>query len=597
MINVSQEYLDAVSAPIQRWRVKGYSVAFGGEFGEDAILKDSFSLSNRCADTTLKMGGVFIGELNLSMLIPQNENVDIIGASIDVSVGVNVSQTLTERYEEIEFKDFTIAEAKKTGNIIAITAYDKMSFFDAPYDDAIHITSGTAFEFLQTACATCGVELETSQQEINAMPNGNRTLNLSTKNDVSTWRDLISWIAITLGGFAVINHDAKLEVRSVCKPDADAIITPQERFKSFAVGEYIDFFGITTTNNKGKKKIYKRFDSSTQEEDAGHLLVDVGNNPFIQGSSSIEMWQSVANSLQYGQTVEFTMERYCGVEYQLGDKLHFAGGVAGLDGKDGYIHSIHWTTKGCTIQGFSGRYSPSKADKRADGLASELSDTEAQEVKYYVYINNREYNIGQGEDEQLIGLTYATVGGGYIIFQCEIHAECNGKIEFSYYINDVLMDWKPHDVYDGAKREHIISLMMPINTSANTVYDFELWAHCVDGSAKIKIRDLRAIIWGQGLASSDNWNGRIRVSDEFSRIQLGGIDVESYEEDVSLTTAIPIRVEVNESMSNVVPIQRVSIYNNMQETIYFNRRFAENYTWEEFELNTWQEAEDNFLWD
>ena len=35
MLNVSQEYLDAVQAPIQRWRVKGYSLAFSGEFGED----------------------------------------------------------------------------------------------------------------------------------------------------------------------------------------------------------------------------------------------------------------------------------------------------------------------------------------------------------------------------------------------------------------------------------------------------------------------------------------------------------------------------------------------------------------------------------
>lgn len=607
MVNVSEDYIAVRSEPVHQLSVKG--TISGGmlndpiNFTAENILSDTFKITNRCHDgKDLVLGSTYIGELDCIF----------VGLEIsdwrDVVISVQVGMLVNDEYEWVNAGVYFLAEAKNVQRGVEIVAYDALSKFDVDvFDedgDSAYVHKGdekSVYDWVKLCCDQCHISLATSEYDIEEMCTTD-IWKLSILRGIATYRDLLHFILEVNALFCFANGNGALEVREYLSADVppDDVIDYDRRFMDSSFSNYeVIYRGVRYTNPK-TKRVYK------YEASLGNgYLIDLGSNPFLYRATKAEtkalMRDLVDNSIIGLNYVPFRITISSGMEYQLGDILRMTNGTAGSSSNSCVMSYVFQLNKGVTLECVGSNPALSGGESKEARMIEDIEESEdipsGAAIKYYVFINDREYNIGQGDNKQLIGLTFGTVDGGYVVFQCEIHAECNGKIDFSYYINDVLMDWKPHDVYDGAKREHIISLMMPINTSANTIYDFELWAHCIDGSAKIKVRDLRAIIWGQGLAATDEWNGRIRVEDEFSRLQLGGVTVESFSENVGLNTAVPIRAEVNESMSKVVPIQRVSIYNNVQEAIYFNRRFAENYTWEEFELNTWQEAEDNFLWD
>lgn len=114
----------------------------------------------------------------LNMPIARNSWV---GGTITLQVGLKLAGGL---YEFVPVGTYTIAEAKHSRSGVEIVAYDNMSRFDRLL--SFDTTYGTPYELLTAICASCLVELGMTEEEVETLPNGTRTLGIYAKNDCQT---------------------------------------------------------------------------------------------------------------------------------------------------------------------------------------------------------------------------------------------------------------------------------------------------------------------------------------------------------------------------------------------------------------------------
>ena len=103
---------------------------------------------------------------------------------------------------------YDVDEAKYNGSLITLNLYDHMHRFDKPYSLSGLAYPATIQQVLYNACSVCGVTLGTiftgADTSIPSRP--------SDKN--LTFRELISYIAQYLGGYARISSKGELEIKS-----------------------------------------------------------------------------------------------------------------------------------------------------------------------------------------------------------------------------------------------------------------------------------------------------------------------------------------------------------------------------------------------
>lgn len=513
MYQVSDAYLKQTKEKVQTFQLTGTVNKIA--FTNHDILSGSFTITNQCSEQNdVKIGSVYIGELKCTFK-PDLQVPDWTNAQIVVSEGLLIG----DKWEDVPLGIYTVSEANDTEYGIDITAYDNMTHFNRSC--SVDITIGTPYELLTLACTTCEAELGMTQAEVDALPNGTESLSLYTENDIETWQDFIFWVAQATGTFATMDRQGKLVLRKYEQTVVDTL-TNHDRFTGSKFSKFeTRYSGLSCVNMADDTTSY--YGSNPDN----YLTYNLGSNPFLQygvDSYKEQIRRAVLTALLQIDYVPFETSCLCGAMYDLGDIIRCTDGIA--PGKLGCVMMYDYTFNGgYKITGFGSdpalATAKSKTDKNLEGLRNNVS---TNEILFFNYENASAIQIGDGESKAIIDIRFTSSVSIGVLFQAEIlleatatEADVIGTIE--YTLNDVtIIGYNPTETWKNGK--HILSLMYMLMIEGNSINRWLVKLNIAGGSIAIAQGAVRAVIYGQGLVGTVEWDGFITVEEKLTQIAV-----------------------------------------------------------------------------
>lgn len=514
MYQVSEEYLKQTKRKVQTFRLTGTVNKIA--FTNHDILSGSFTITNQCSEQNdVKIGSVYIGELKCTFK-PDLQVPDWTNAQIIVSEGLLIDGTA---WEDVPLGVYTVSEANDTEYGVDITAYDNMARFNRSC--TVDITIGTPYELLTLACTTCELELGMTQADVDALPNGTESLSLYTENDIETWQDFVFWVAQATGTIATMDREGKLVLRSYSQNVVDTL-TNHERFTGSKFSKFeTRYSGLSCVNMENDTTSYYGSDPDN------YLTYNLGSNPFLQygvDSYKEQIRRAVLTALLQIDYVPFETSCLCGAMYDLGDIIRCTDGIA--PGKLGCVMMYDYTFNGgYKITGFGSdpalATAKSKTDKNLEGLRNNVS---TNEILFFNYENASAIQIGDGESKAIIDIRFTSSVSIGVLFQAEIlleatatEADVIGTIE--YTLNEVtIIGYNPTETWKNGK--HILSLMYMLMIEENSINRWLVKLNITGGSIAIAQGAVRAVVYGQGLVGTVEWDGFITLEEKLTQIAL-----------------------------------------------------------------------------
>ena len=471
-------------------------------FDDENVIERSLTLDKQCCDTsTFRLGGCYISQLNITFInvnVPRNDWYGKI-ITLNVTIG-NVT---------VPVGTFTIEDAKHSKNIVPVVAYNNMAKFDKPCGTDAG-TNGLPYDLIALACQMCGVTLGMTRAEVEALPNGNKTLILNTMGDIESWRDYLYWIAVSLCSVAVTNRDGEL-ILWTFHNTVDDTINYDVRFNSSSYGdEIIRYTGITIYVEEENKAEYYHTDP-----DDGYTL-NIGNNPFFQVSKimreeyAAEILRGLSNIAYNACSAKIPF----GFHYDLGDVLQFPNGQGSATNKFCVMGMSLKYNGECVLSGIPGqKNSQSKTDKNLQGLLSTVSKNE---FTSYELRNTAPISIGDDENVRLLLARIASNTQTKAQIHIEVNLESAAVEDYTQGIVTYLIDSTDTEFYptetwiDG---KHVLHLMYILPLQANDMQQFEVYMQSVGGSIEIPRGGVWLYASGAGLVGDGKWDGNITLLD------------------------------------------------------------------------------------
>ena len=232
MFPFNEKYRRAMKRQVHRYAISG---TIGNKNFTDADFS-KLTITNRIADdNTVSIGSVYMAELHITFL----KSLGIawgntLGWEIYIAEGLWIDPI--DGFTYVPAGHYFIQEVKNTKEGIEVTAYDAMSKFDkAPRNLATK--NRTLPALLEDICEACGVELAST--DFTNFPNSSTVYSLASENDCETYRDILSWIALTMGSYATINKVGNLNLLmyKTIEGDPDDFIDEDARADSYAFND------------------------------------------------------------------------------------------------------------------------------------------------------------------------------------------------------------------------------------------------------------------------------------------------------------------------------------------------------------------------
>lgn len=562
MYQVSEEYLKQTKRKVQTFRLAGTVNKIA--FTNHDILSGSFTITNQCSEQNdVKIGSVYIGELKCTFK-PDLQVPDWTNAQIIVSEGLLIGGTA---WEDVPLGVYTVSEANDTEYGVDITAYDNMARFNRSC--SVDITIGTPYELLTLACTTCEAELGMTQAEVDALPNGTESLSLYTENDIETWQDFVFWVAQATGTIATMDREGKLVLRSYTQNVVDTL-TNHNRFTGSKFSKFeTRYSGLSCVNMADDTTSYYGSDPDN------YLTYNLGSNPFLQygvDSYKEQIRRAVLTALLQIDYVPFETSCLCGAMYDLGDIIRCTDGIA--PGKLGCVMMYDYTFNGgYKITGFGSdpalATAKSKTDKNLEGLRNNVS---TNEILFFNYENASAIQIGDGESKAIIDIRFTSSVSIGVLFQAEIlleatatEADVIGTIE--YTLNEVtIIGYNPTETWKNGK--HILSLMYMLMIEENSINRWLVKLNITGGSIAIAQGAVRAVIYGQGLVGTVEWDGFITLEEKLTQIALkDAIEVSKALTCTVIAGLIDVeRNVVEEQLQTIQVLNQISVGNLLEKT-------------------------------
>ena len=543
MYNVSQAYKTAMQAQVTTTRLT-FTVN-GVSYTEENILRGSFHISNQCTDTSdITLGAVYTGQLSATLrgieIQRNNWAGSVIAPTFQLFVGNNT-------WESVPLGIYVVKEATHTASGVDIKAYDYMTKLDK--NISLQQTAGYLHDFLAVCAEDCGLTLGQTEQQIKALPNGNVYFTYFADNDVETYRDLVSWIAQTSGGFATINRAGQLEIRTY-KTSADSVDTlgTSGRLQGAGFSDYItSYTGVSYVDIASKMTRYRGSESDTG------MSMNLGQNPFLQGTASITN-TAVANILTAIGSIQYVPFKASNsvrdVAYDLGDIIIMENGLAGSEAiccVQRYDFNLHGRYE---FQGYGKNPEQANAKSKTDkNIAGLLAETNANEMAYYEYRNVRAITVGDGQNVTIARVKLATK----IDTRCQIHINVCLSAEdtddndityatVTYMIDNYQATLQPEETYiDG---NHVLHLMYVLQMTANAIVYFIVKLKASSGVITIGAEGLWIFASGLGLVGDGKWNGELDIEENADVIDIPEITVAEPDDSVAVSTQTPASVTI-----------------------------------------------------
>lgn len=554
MYAVSQDYLTKLfSVGAKQRRIRGTVDSI--PFTEDDIVAESLTITDKCLNSDdINLGGVFIGTLEMTFLpsfkanVPRGTWKD---RCISMSIGLLLDE-INDTWEDVPMKPFYIQEANHSKKGVSITAYDAMNFFDRNLN--LDTTSGTLYDFLSLACQTCGVALGMTQMQVEALPNGTETLGVYPENDMDTWRDFISYCGATAGGYATINRNGALELRT-WHDTADLTIDINHRDINGSWSDFETYYtGLSVMDADSEMTLYYHVDPDTG------LTMKMGNNPMLQyGTKETKnrMALAVLDALQSFVYTPYSSLSFIDPAIDLGDVISYTDGLAGEESIC-CVHKISYSyRKGVKVTGFGKNPAlfgaQSKTDKNIAGL---LSRTDANVVVTHTYTNASQIVLEEDTPTSIIRMRFATINAKIIKLlsevQLDVEAEAGGDgivtATVYYYLDNDLLSYSPVTTWDN-DGIHLMNLLYWLqNLEGGRAYTWEVALEINGGTATIDREWIHALLEAQGLVAEEEWDGLLEAEDVITA-HTGGSMHTTFTEEVAMANYNVDRLSASDVVS------------------------------------------------
>lgn len=507
MYPVSNAYKEAMHSRVQSFRVTGTigDVAFSDE----NILEGSLSITNQCSDNeNIEIGQVYIGEFNCTFLDVNIDRNSWYGKEISINFGQMLANG---SYEDIPLGVFTVSEAEYTESGITVKAYDVMAKLDKNCGELI--AGATPYNLARKVCQKCEVTLESTEADFRNFANFDVIFGAYAENDISTYRDVLAWIAQLCGCFITASRTGGIVFKSY-NSDAVDTIDDEHRFTGCSFSDYSTrYTGMSVVNMDTQTTSYY----DVKPDDA--LTYNLGSNPYLQIAVSHSLTTMRRNILNVLAEINFTpFKAKCigNPAYDLGDVLIFSNGIAD-ETKKSCLTKFVWNY-GREYEMTGAGKNPalatanSKSDKNISGL---ISQTSGNKLLQYVVLRNRdEIRIGNNSVKQILSAQYLSSQGSHIRINFEIllTAVADTEVRAIYFDDGIeITDRKPTETWKAGK--HILTLQYDITHPDAAAHSFDLWLEVSGGEVIIEPNDAYEVITSTGIFSDNVWEGTVRGDD------------------------------------------------------------------------------------
>lgn len=581
MYNVSEKYREAISRNVREYYIAGELITETGRIipvNHETLYEKSLSVTNQCVNgSEFEWGAVFSAEASIG-LKTDVDRYEMYNAAFRFSFFLEVEE---EEYEEIPMGVYTVSQCNRNGDLLSITCLDHMILLEKDLEED---TNGTPYDLLLFIAEKCGVELAQTREEIEGFSNGTALMTLYA-NRIETYRDAVSHIAHVLCGFAVFDRFGKLKICRYAKEKCWTIKSG-ERY-DISVSDFKTYFQALKVRfvRDGIYQLYSRENTAM----ADGLLYDMGDIPIIQGVE--EFKETVLDAVwQQLQEINYTP---CEIE-SIGNPAVDLGDLVSVEeiGKDNveiraYITYYDWQYRGkCKLKSAGGNpklsSAKSKVSKQLIGMENDIGQ---KDVVVHTYTNAKSYQITTREAE-IAAINYALSGDAKSVFvmTIQVNMESDGYLGLRYTKNFIEVPDTANLTYLH-KGHNVVSVMLYLSDKENTRNTFRVLAYTEyveseerilkaeieavknyaesleKGTPKyveadinktipkgmISVYGVRCALYGQGLASSDRWDGTISASDDTPYIKVLPLDILPCNDKADFTSYDPIRVNREEA--------------------------------------------------
>lgn len=520
---------------------------------EDAdIIPGSLTKNNKCVNgSSFEIGTVYQGELNVTLKRPF-DRYTLMGGHISFQEHRHLQD---DTIEDVNIGRFYIASADRSQKLTTIKAVDSMGNLDI---DIITDMVGTPFELLAVLAEKCGVNLAQTEEEIAALPNGQQIYSV-TADTTETYRDLAAYLGMMTGTFATINAEDKLELRAYALKNCMEMPVSKRAKGSTVLADYVTYYKGLQARFIAQENYapYEYVDDTI----ADGLILDLGDIPIVRGLPETKnaMLQTLFETIKQIRYVpaEFTIVT-SDAALELGDRI----GITGEDA-DTYITSYDWTYHGSEKIKGAGDNPRLKAsgDRQSKRMAELEEKVNTKDVIVHTYTNISAYTI-KDQEKEIISINYAITANAHPVFIATIPftTDKDGYVTIKYYLNEVLM---PDDTVRQyvSRGDHIVTLSNNLAAEKDTRHTLSLKActeyfesdtrqqaakiasfeqyiatgiyteQPIDTAtpvARIAKNTIRAALYAQGLAGTEEWDGTINIAEYVTAMELPMLQIAGF---------------------------------------------------------------------
>jgi len=548
MYPTSNDYKIAVTKNARAHKLTG--TVNGHSFDGADVIRNTFVVKNQfCPATAIQLGGVYVGELDLTFTKAFAESLNIRGSwkgkTIAASIGVELAGGA---FEYIPMGVYTIADANWVDAGLQIVAYDIMGELDKAL--TFDTTTGTIGDFLALIAQECDIVFDMTAEDIAALVNSDQILSIYPGSPMETFRDLLSQLCIVCASYATATRDGKLVIRPL--PDTSTAVRtiPATLRYSTSFRDYTSFYTQLNITNMEDNTV-----SAYVNDNPNGLIMDIGGNPFLQyGVDSVvaARRQAIIDAIEPFDATPFAVSILPDPSLDLGDVITFTGGIG--QGAIGCIMSVTYKVDSTVIEGYGENPAAAGVSSLTDkAIAAAAGQNKTNELTYYTFVNAETKTIGTSE-VSLYSLRFSTAQRTTVEWWHELKllADLDGassqSLTLAYYLDGELQDYDPVDTWsvDGY---HMVRLGGWFeNVAPSTPHTFEVRAVVDGGEVSLGIGDLHVLLKGQAMNASDSFDGTITLTDDITPFLLGRLIASLTESTVTLDLHRPMAVTVNDTI-------------------------------------------------
>lgn len=577
MYAVTQDYIDAIMSPVQAGELVG-TINGSINFTSEDVLLGSASISNQCADSTdVKVGSVYVGTLQITFC---NKNILPRGSWEGSVIRIYWHQHIFNEYgysvEEVPCGVYVVSEANHSAEGVVVTAFDYMSKLDKRVNFSA-LTPGTIYSYLRVIANRCLITLGQDEEDVEDLPNGTETLTLYQDSDIETYRDLLSWLAQMVGGFATFNRAGELVLRQWGVAPV-VTFSARERFAGCYFSDFETFYsGVSFVDlNTQTVRVYSH--------SGGGLVMSLGANPFLQ--NQLEPYQrylcnNILNAIDDLRAVPFRASALGNPAFDLGDVIEFTGMTAGASSNGVIMSYVYTFGHQMDLEGYGENPATQGAQSKTDKNIAGLTRQSAANEEVFLFLTN----VEAFESETISNFEDGEFELGSLIIGATKDTDIEAQVRATYHVDFTVQDnppefgafrvwlryeldgevvkrvpfWRPLGLISTTYDEYedtVVDYQPLLNISGGDLktltvfFEYEYTGPTSEGVITIPAEGFELTVKGQGIAASDRWDGLITAEDEVPLYQVDELHILPIADNIVITYTIPQLF----NLSDVVPL-------------------------------------------